>query len=142
MRLAFNGGAAFKAELRDMSSKLHTEVADAVAETTLAIESGVKLRIQRGSKTGKVYQKYNPRRTHQASAPGQSPATDTGNLINSIYTDIAGLTGAVGSTLAYASYLEYGTTRLLARPAWTPTVEDERDEFYRRMEAAAAKATK
>ena len=33
-----------------------------------------------GVAAGIVYQKYNPRGTHRASAPGQYPASDTGGL--------------------------------------------------------------
>ena len=40
--------------------------------------------IQTGSKSGIVYQKYNPKREHRASAPGESPASDTGNLVSKI----------------------------------------------------------
>ena len=40
--------------------------------------------IQTGPKSGRTYEKYNPRRTHKASAPGQPPASDTGNLVRNI----------------------------------------------------------
>ena len=40
--------------------------------------------IQTGPKSGRIYEKYNPRRTHKASAPGQAPASDTGNLVRNI----------------------------------------------------------
>jgi hypothetical protein len=40
--------------------------------------------IQTGSKSGVMYQMYNPRREHRASAPGQAPASDTGNLVSKI----------------------------------------------------------
>ena len=40
--------------------------------------------IQTGPKSGRIYEKYNPRRTHKSSAPGQAPASDTGNLVSQI----------------------------------------------------------
>ena len=40
--------------------------------------------ISRGAKSGETYEKYNPRRTHKASAPGEAPASDTGNLVSQI----------------------------------------------------------
>jgi hypothetical protein len=40
--------------------------------------------IQSGAKSGVMYQMYNPRREHRASAPGQAPASDTGNLVSKI----------------------------------------------------------
>ena len=43
--------------------------------------------ILRGAKSGETYEKYNPRRTHKASASGQFP-TDTGFLVNNISNEI------------------------------------------------------
>ena len=40
--------------------------------------------IQQGSKSGKTYKRYNPTRTHKASAPGEAPASDTGFLVSNI----------------------------------------------------------
>ena len=37
---------------------------------------------------GEVYEKYNPRRTHQASLEGAYPATDTGYLISHINSKV------------------------------------------------------
>lgn len=37
---------------------------------------------------------------------------DTGNLRNSITSDIRGLTGVVGPTADYGAYVEYGTSRM------------------------------
>lgn len=121
--------------MADVSSGMREAAIDAVAETALAIDAGVKLKIQRDPASGKIYQKYSPRRTHQASAAGQAPATDTGNLVGSIHTDIQGLRASVGSRLAYAAYLEYGTRTIAPRPAWEPVVEAERIKFNATIEA-------
>ena len=67
--------------------------------------------IQTGAKTGIVYQKYNPRRQHRASAPGQAPASDTGNLVSKIIVKqkTKNIT-QVESGADYSKYLEYGTS--------------------------------
>lgn len=57
---------------------------------------------------------------HQASAPGESPATDTGILANSITYEV-GRTGhkiycKVGTSLKYGYWLEYGTKNIKPRP--------------------------
>ena len=80
--------------------------------------------IQTGSKSGIVYQKYNPRREHRASAPGESPASDTGNLVSKITVkqkskDIVN----VESNANYSAYLEYGTSRMQPRPFMLPAFE-------------------
>ncbi len=129
--------AALRRALQDMPDEIERALSIVVKGTAAEVEGGVKERIRQVPKTGRIYQKYNPRRTHQASALGEAPATDTGELINSIYTeDLSPLTAMVTSRLALATWLEYGTTRIAARPAWVPTVEEQRPLFAKRVEAA------
>ena len=83
--------------------------------------------IQTGSKTGRTYEKYNPRRTHKASAPGEAPASDTGNLVSQIRVkeeskDLI----KVESNALYSSFLEFGTSKMLARPFLFPATEKSR----------------
>ena len=80
--------------------------------------------IQTGAKSGIVYQKYNPRREHRASAPGQSPASDTGNLVSKIIVKqkSADVTN-VESNANYSAFLEYGTSKMEPRPFMLPAFE-------------------
>lgn len=143
MRIKLEGTKAMQAALRDMSDDVRDAVSTAVIGTAMELEGDVKQRIQRGPASGRIYQKYNPRRTHRASAPGQAPATDTGRLASSITFDKRGeLTATVGSFLPYAMYLEYGTSRIAARPFFRPAVEAIRQTFDRRLEAAITGATR
>lgn len=71
-------------------------------------------------------------RTHQASAPGQPPAPDTGALRNSIQMEYQESRGVVrvGTNLVYAAPLEFGTrtagrthtTVIAPRPAARPAL--------------------
>lgn len=80
--------------------------------------------IQQGSKTGRIYQKYNPRRTHRASAPGQAPASDTGNLVSKIIVALKDKDHTeVQSNAHYSAYLEYGTSKMEPRPFLLPAFE-------------------
>ncbi|WP_395623421.1 HK97-gp10 family putative phage morphogenesis protein [Sphingomonas daechungensis] len=65
-----------------------------------------------GPKTGKVYG------NHQASAPGEPPASDTGRLVSSIRWEFTGsrLAIRVIAGTEYAAYLEFGTSIMLPRP--------------------------
>ena len=91
--------------------------------------------ILRGAKSGETYVKYNPRRTHQASASGQFPASDTGFLANNIVTSIQGngLEGEVISQAEYSQYLEYGTSKMGARPFMQPSLEQNRPKIRARL---------
>ena len=80
--------------------------------------------IQAGGKSGIVYQKYNPRREHRASAPGQAPASDTGNLASKIIVKQKSRNRVnVESNANYSAYLEYGTSKMQPRPFMLPAFE-------------------
>lgn len=134
IKVSLDGGAELIAALGNMSDDIEREVSQIVAATAMEIQRDAKRRIQRGPKTGIVYQKYNPRRTHTASSPGQAPATDTGRLVNSIVFDVADkLSAVVSSKLRYARDLEFGTRRIAPRPFLTPSVEAMRPKFIGRL---------
>lgn len=138
-RITITGAKELQAALANMSDEMAEEVGKGVNATGLEIRGDIVKRINRGPATGRIYQKYNPRRTHTASAPGQAPQTDTGRLASSITFRAEGpLTVSVGSALAYASYLEFGTASILPRPAWTPAAEEAAPKFRKRLERALA----
>ena len=89
--------------------------------------------ISRGSPAGEVYEKYNPRRTHVASAPGQAPATDTGFLVSSIFSEVGvdrgDVVGLVRASAPYAVHLEFGTMNMAARPFFEPALMSERKKI-------------
>jgi HK97 gp10 family phage protein len=82
--------------------------------------------IARGTKSGEVVKRYNPRRDHLQSASGQAPATDTGFLISQIsassYVEGDTAIGEVVSSAPYSKFLEYGTTSMGKRPFMRPAL--------------------
>jgi phage gpG-like protein len=104
----------------------------AVRETILDIEGRTKA-MMTGPKSGAYYERPNGR-THQASAPGEAPAVDTGNLINSIQTQMTGaMVGVVYTNAEYAPVLEFGGARMAARPFFTPATQAAWPEFLEKM---------
>ena len=97
--------------------------------------------IQQGAKSGVIYQKYNPRRTHRASSAGQPPATDTGFLVNNIglKIDSDGLGASVESRADYSVFLEFGTSKMAARPFMQPALESNKSKI-RTLEKRMIKA--
>lgn len=119
----------------DISRQLNLIVNAAALESV----NDVKKAIQGPPKTGRKYQRGTV--VHQASAPGQAPATDTGFLVSSIYNEDRGyLSKAIGSRLDYAFYLEFGTRKIAARPSWVPAVERAIPNMLKRVNIAIAKA--
>jgi len=74
--------------------------------------------------------------THQASAPGQYPATDTGRLVSSVrmLPDV-GTSYVVGTNVEYGRWLEFGTSRMAARPWLLPSFERAKIGVERELRA-------
>ena len=107
----------------------------AVALGAVNVQREAVKSIQEGGKSGVVYQKYNPRRVHQASAAGEPPASDTGLLASNISLDIDpdGLGASVDSRADYSSFLEFGTSKMAARPFMQPALEVNRKKIKANM---------
>lgn len=106
---------------------LEAAINGVVRETIKRIEANVKMGMQE-IHSGAMYG------THQASAPGEYPAIDTGALINSVQSEMeTDLVGVVYTNSNYAMYLEYGTINMSPRSFMVPSTERERDGFMRRM---------
>jgi len=87
--------------------------------------------IQSHKSSGRVYEKYNPRRTHTASTAGNPPNTDTGFLVNNIHLviDSDGLGANVESRADYSEALEFGTSKMRARPFLQPALEENKQKI-------------
>ena len=111
-----------------------------VTALTTEYSNEVKTMMRDSPASGRIY-RGKGKRAHQASAPGEPPAPDTGDLLRSIVFRIRktdfGWIGEVGSRLRYALYLEYGAAKgrrdqsgklqgvqwiLFPRPVWGPAM--------------------
>ncbi len=92
-----------------------------------------------GSRTGHTYTFRGV--THQASAPGEPPAVDTGNLKNSLRVlEVTDERASFGTSADYAAYLEFGTRNMGARPYLRPAADASTEEIGRVMTAIADEA--
>lgn len=123
--------------LNYLLNAIDSGVDKAIRVGALSVEATAVKKIQRGTKTGNIYTRGSI--THQSSAEGEAPATDTGALVKSIAA-VKAIGGSgdwlVGSNLKYASYLEFGTTDMKPRPWINPSLEQNR----RHIEALIKKA--
>jgi HK97 gp10 family phage protein len=93
----------------------------------------VKLKFNSGPR-GRAYKRG--KKFHIASSPGYPPNVDTGTLRATINHNPAGhLTYHITAGTNYAAYLEYGTTKMAARPfmgpvftAWNQKIEADAKE--------------
>lgn len=115
--------------LQKYDAQIKQIVAKGVQDTrNTAVES---LHSQTGG--GKTYQRYNPRRTHLASKAGDPPNTDTGYLASNVFgvIDTDGHGGQVESRADYSEALEFGTSKMQARPFLQPALEENRPKIIR-----------
>ena len=111
-------------QLKQLKKQLEPDFQEIVKGGGQLIRGEAVKSIQQGSKSGVVYEKYNPRRSHRASAPGEAPASDTGNLVSKIIVKqkTKNITN-VESNANYSAFLEYGTSKMQPRPFMLPAFE-------------------
>ena len=111
-------------QLENLDKQLEPDFQEIVKGGAQLIRGEAIKSIQTGAKSGVMYQMYNPRREHRASAPGQAPASDTGNLVSKIVVKqkSANVTN-VESNANYSAFLEYGTSKMQPRPFMLPAFE-------------------
>jgi phage gpG-like protein len=111
----------------EIARALPREAGEIVEETVIDIDTNIATGMA-ASHSGAWYG------DHQASAPGEMPAIDTGALVNSIQTIVRGTEGAVYTNQEYAEFLEYGTVNMAARPYMTPAAESARGPFMKKLQ--------
>ena len=127
-------------KLERLPQEINKSVKRAVIESALLVETEAKRSIQRGPKSGKIYKRGGV--THQASAPGEAPATDTGVLVGSVSHRVKrdGFEAEVGTNVKYGAHLEFGTSKMAARPWLQPALEANRDKITKRIITEVNKA--
>lgn len=108
----------------ELFGKLEKALSRFVRKGTAHIEGELKTSIAE-PKSGKEYKRKGGK-VHQASAPGESPASDSSNYINSIGPPIYenSLESKIGTPLEYPIYLEEGTATIEERPLWERTATE------------------
>ena len=107
----------------ELFAKLEKAISRFIRKGVTHIEGELKSSIAE-PKSGRKYKRKGGK-THVASAPGESPASDSSDYINSIGPPIfETLEGKVGTPLEYPVYLEEGTSTIAERPLWAQTAHD------------------
>ncbi len=131
--VTLDGGEELQRALRKLSADAQREVGKEVNAAGIAIRTDIQKAMHRSTPTGKVYTKPSGIK-HRASAPNEPPAVDTGRLVNSItFRSTGPLSAEVFSDVEYGPMLEFGTMRIIQRPAWVPAVERIQPKFIARV---------
>jgi HK97 gp10 family phage protein len=110
----------FTARLDDLSADARRRISQAVYDGATVIANEAKRSIRAGAVSGPG---------HIPSKPGEPPNADTHHLDRSIGVEQAGeLKVTIFANAEYASELEYGTSRMAARPFIQPAINKTRAE--------------
>lgn len=110
----------FVSRIPALTKAIERRCSVAVRKIATDISTGVKVSFAQ-PKSGRIYS------GHQASAPGESPAIDTGLLQNSVFVENQGsFKAVVGVGAEYAVHLEFGTVKMEPRPFFVKQVESKR----------------
>ena len=110
-----------------VEAKYASVVRNIIASGVQDTMNTAKTSIQQHQSKGRTYGK------HTASVAGNPPNSDTGFLASNIFMvlDADKLGGAVESRADYSGFLEFGTSKMGARPYLQPALEENRPKIRR-----------
>ena len=136
--MSVQGGEALSKALKDLGAGLDGAVNKAIVRTANQVRGEAIKMISREQSMGRTYTHYftamlpngaliegeKRSKPHTASAAGDAPNTDTGRLVGSIAVENPRRgTSFVGTSVEYGKYLEFGTSKMAARPWLRPAME-------------------
>ena len=114
-----------------LTEALAARAAAAVGAGEEATLTGAQAVASRAAET--VLARWHAKGTHTQSSPGEPPASITYELADSIRaqpaTDPRGPAAEATSDVDHATYQEFGTNRIDARPFLGPAVDDVQDQI-------------
>lgn len=167
-RISLENDERLIAKLANLTAIAQREALARTADAVEVVRSRAVEGIAKGPKTGRIYTQrvargpnggiffYGSRPPHQASAPSEYPAADTGTLMGSIWADVeAGMdralgeaggavlslnalvdaemriSGLVGADAEYAAPLEYKPTERGGRPFLRRSLAESQADIHR-----------
>jgi len=113
---------------------------DTVLQLSAQIIRGIIIEKISQHGTGRIYKRGDI--VHQASSPGDPPATDTGFLKSSIGINQEFLFAEIIANTNYAGFLEDGTSKMKARPYMKPSMEEAIPQVTTLFDAALRRVLK
>lgn len=134
LNVEIDGLSKLTAQLADLVGDADAVVTETITRVVMETRNEAVRGIQRGPATGRVRPDGS-----RASAPGEYPMSDTGRLANSVDYNLptAGrMVGEVGTNVIYGRHLEFGTSRMGARPWLMPSFKKATADVERRLKKA------
>lgn len=149
----FTNVRSFTERINQIGKKTQVELSRAIRRGGLAIKNRAVDGIISPPKTGKIAKSKHRKSTktktyiHQASAPGEFPAADTGALHQSI-TSVQTKDGPdvfrneTGANTPYAIMLELGTSKMAPRPFMGRAFDEVKPQVQASIRAAIIRGAK
>lgn len=121
---AILGSAALAKALGRVAEDYEKQYAKNLKVATLRVH-GEAVKSIRETSSGRSEKRYGPTRVVQVSKPGDPPNTDKGTLLKSVgfNVDEVEMVSEVGTNLKSGKALEFGTSKMKARPWLFPALE-------------------
>ena len=134
---------ALKAALEAKGQTVEKNLNQAIANACLRIERTAKKMMQQtptmtpGTRlaSGRLAGVKRGAGRHMPSLPGEAPAIDMAQLVRSVTHTVEDEVGYVGTKVVYGKFLEFGTSRMLARPWLRPSIDANRSKFQADLRA-------
>lgn len=136
MRVQIEGIDDLMADLKRLGTISEEAVVDTINDIAMDTQQEAVRGIQRGPASGRTYKRGTV--THTASAPGQFPMSDTGRLAANVEFEVATKSKAVavvGTNIAYGPHLEFGTSKMAARPWLMPSFRKATEGVAKELKA-------
>lgn len=128
-------------KLSQLPDNLKQPITKALLQSAGEMQAYAVPRLQRNSGTGRTYKRGG--RTHVASSPGEFPNADFGALVKAMRFEPRGPLEVVwGAFISYAKFLEFGTSKMAARPFIRPTFMAFKSKATTRVRDAVQAALK
>lgn len=156
VRAEVTGAQATVSGLRAVSPRMQAAIVAGLEDAAQAVASEAQRLVQDPPKTGRIYttrfwtdsagrvRPGKPRVPHQASAPGEAPATDTGNLVSLIVVNQVNAVDysiEIESQAEYSRFLEYGTRKIAPRPFMRRALQSMQARIFAIFTAKVRQAT-
>lgn len=118
-------------------AKSEKQVRSVVYQATNYVRTEAVNSIVQNARRGPEVTRYNPKRKVRTSAAGDPPAQDSGNLSSLIAVEVRAdnLSGKIISNADYSKALEYGTSKMAARPFMQPAADKARVFIRRKLKS-------
>lgn len=119
-------------QIKGMTKDVRVGVKNAFVIIGRELKKESKRYINSKDKTGRLYRitRFGRSYNHRASAPGQSPANISGNLIKNLFKKTGNdSTLTFGDRASYAGFLEKGTARMAKRPYLLKAIKAKRRDM-------------